>query len=292
MSSGCANPITKSITITTTIPIVSAIAGPTCIENGYSYTYSVSPVAGATYYNWMPPGNGVVTSGQGTNVIYITYPSNFETISCTNNLCDSLRLTVQFGCGSSNKAKKIGMVVYKPIVTGPTAACYPDTIQLNTTSTFRAVGYLWQSPIGTQTIGSNSNSSLLSKINTTFLGGNYSVQSINQCGTSPMAYYTVNKVCNSRMADTVDYFQNYFDYPLDFVIFPNPNSGVLNFQVFRGPDEIYLVEITDQLGNVVFKDIKKSKDILNLKLLNTGIYFITVYDSNKRQMTKNFLKID
>jgi len=292
VSSGCSSPVTRSINVTTTMPSLSTISGPKCIENGLSYTYSISPATGALSYSWSVPGNATITSGQNTNSIVVYYPSNFEQSICQNNLCDSIRLSVNFGCGVRTKAFSLGMVTYKPTVTGPMSACYPDTIQLTATNALRATSYLWQGPNGTQIIGSNSGSSILSKINTTFLGGTYMVQSINQCGTSPIAYYTVNKVCGAKMSDTMSYFENYLDHPLNFIVFPNPTNGILHLRVYRGDDNEYLLIVADQLGNIIYTDRRKSEDELNFRFLNPGMYFITIYDSKQQKITKNFIKVD
>lgn len=51
-----------------------AISGPgTFCSNQQGVVYSISPVAGATYYNWLVPSGATIVSGQGTTSITVNY---------------------------------------------------------------------------------------------------------------------------------------------------------------------------------------------------------------------------
>jgi len=309
VSSYCGSPVTKTITASSATYTIPPISGTKCIENGFTYTYSVLPITGALNYTWIPPGNATIVSGQGTNTVSIFYPSNFETSSCLNNLCDSLRLSVTFGCGVRNSATRIGMTVYQPTtVLGPITACGPDTITLSITPVSRANSYTWNRPNGTSFINPNNGSLITAltgnyttvnvNVNSTFLGGNFSVMSSNQCGTSAMRYHTVNKSCSTaKLNSDTTYMEDLFDdewkeslnKPLDFIIFPNPTEGNLEFRIFRGNDEYYLVTIFNKIGMIVYNGLKEKEDSINLTNLESGTYSIKVTDNQGNTVIRQLI---
>jgi hypothetical protein len=111
---------------------------------------------------------------------------------------------------------------------------------------------------------------------------------VNTCGSSPMGYFGVNKVCDVRMVGLDD--NNNKD--LDFIVYPNPGKGIMEFRVFRGESDIYFVEVKNSLGQVVYSGYNKSEDQLNLTSLNTGIYFIMVRDNKNNTLIKELFIIE
>lgn len=59
-------------------------------QNGTGIAYSISPVSGATGYNWSVPAGASVASGQGTNSITVDFGTSGGTICVVaNDLCGS-----------------------------------------------------------------------------------------------------------------------------------------------------------------------------------------------------------
>jgi hypothetical protein len=103
-----------------------------------------------------------------------------------------------------------------------------------------------------------------------------------------MGYFGVNKVCDVRMVGLDD--NNNRD--LDFIVYPNPGKGIMEFRVFRGESDIYFVEVKNSLGQVVYSGYNKSEDQLNLTNLNTGIYFIMVRNNKNNTLIKELFIIE
>jgi hypothetical protein len=310
VTGGCGNPVTMTRAINLNLPSFN-ISGVNCTDNGYTNNYSVTAQTGALSYSWTVPGNAQITSGQGTNAISVFFPSNFESTSCVNNACDSIRLTVQFGCGSVTKAKRIGLLTVAPNVTGPTQACFPDTITLVATTSPRITSYIWNAPNGVSFVGPTTNMTAKAKINSTFLGGSFSVMGVNTCGSSPMRYFYVSKVCPSpsnfvvsgdgevvesqQSITTIDEILSDPEYieslkqPLDFIVYPNPGKDKVNLRVFKGNSDYYFISIRSIIGHSVYSSLHESEDILDVSKFEPGIFLITVEGKDGYKITKQLI---
>lgn len=312
VSGGCTSPTTKSISIIISYPSM-IMSGNSCIENGVSYNYSINlsnmSSYNIQYWNWVVPGNAIITQGQGTPNITVLFPSNFES-NCINNLCDSIKCYVQFPCGIKLVKKIIGMTTY-PVssIAGPTTTCGPDTIQLSVPSIpNRATNFIWGKPNGTQFISINGvpqfpsqGASVYSQINTTFLGGSYNVQSVNQCGSTSMYYFYVNKSCTTNLKlnnsendsyqqiTTIDDLLSDPEYleslkkPFSFIVYPNPAKNKLNLRVFRGTYAYYLVTIYNTIGSAVYTALKETEDSIDISNLPAGVYTIKITDNETNE---------
>jgi hypothetical protein len=285
ITGGCGNPVTLTRVVSVGLPTVT-INGSSCVDNGYTNTYSVS-TTGALSFTWSVPNNAQIVSGQGTNSISVFFPSNFES-TCINNSCDSIRLTTQFSCGTVKSTRRIGLLTQRPTITGINQACFPDTIMLTASISPRNTSYIWSNPNGTSFIGSTTGNVVYAKTSSSFFGGTFSVMGVNTCGSSPMGYFGVNKVCDVRMVG-LDENDN---KDLDFIVYPNPGKGIMEFRVFRGESDIYFVEVKNSLGQVVYSGYNKSEDQLNLTNLNTGIYFIMVRNNKNNTLIKELFIIE
>jgi len=148
-----------------------------------------------------------------------------------------------------------------------------------------------------------------SKINSTFLGGNFSVQAYNQCGSTAMRYHTVSKICpttlviyndseienNDLTVTTLDDVLSDPEYiislsvKMDFIVYPNPGKGTIQLRIYKGEEEYYLVEIKNNLNQTVYQGLKETEDSMNLSELLPGVYLITVSDKNGNIMTKQLI---
>ena len=68
--------------------VPSNITGPSSVCSNQHVIYSVTNIIGATSYTWAVPSRAVITSGQGTNTISVTFGNRSGNITVTaNNAC-------------------------------------------------------------------------------------------------------------------------------------------------------------------------------------------------------------
>lgn len=77
-SNSCGNSSSSSLSLNvTSLPAnAGAISGNTSVSAGVTYTYSISPVSGATSYTWSVPSGATIISGQGTTSIQVQFPTS------------------------------------------------------------------------------------------------------------------------------------------------------------------------------------------------------------------------
>ncbi len=177
-TNACGNGTSSSTTITLN-PVANAagaITGSTseCI-NATAITYSITPVTGATGYDWSIPSDASITSGSGTNAITVSFgifSGNVEvaaTNSCGNGTSSSTAVTLSATPSAAGS------------ITGSTAECENATgVTYSIDAVSGATGYNWTLPTGASiTNGAGTNT-----ITVTFgtNSGNVEVTPTNSCG--------------------------------------------------------------------------------------------------------------
>jgi hypothetical protein len=76
---------------------------------------------------------------------------------------------------------------------------------------------------------------------------------------------------------------------IDFIVFPNPGNGLIELRIVKGNEEYYLIQVKNNLGQLVYQSLKEKEDVLDLRELNSGTYFIIVSDNNKNIITKQLM---
>jgi GH25 family lysozyme M1 (1,4-beta-N-acetylmuramidase) len=172
-SSACTNPSNYvQVTAEYTPNTPGAISGPNSVCQGQSYTYSITPVSGATSYNWTLPG-GWSGSSNSTSITTIAGSSS-------GNIC----VTASNSCGTSSAQCLSVTVVLIPSTPGPisgsTSICQgqPYTYSINPVS--GATSYNWTLPGGWS--GSSNSTSITTTAGSS--SGNICVTASNSCGTS------------------------------------------------------------------------------------------------------------
>jgi len=85
--------------------------------------------------------------------------------------------------------------------------------------------------------------------------------------------------------------QNFQHPNLDFVIYPNPASSVINIDFKTNPTDVYNIDIYSAFGQIIKKrKTDKNKTIIDISDLNEGIYFIVITNRQNRQWTKKIIK--
>ena len=150
----------------------SAISGTTTICSGTSLTYSVPAVSGASAYTWSLPGTWSGTST--SNSITVTVGASGGTLSvsamnaCTSSSPSTLAVTVNPSAAVPGT------------VSGSVTPCSGTSATYSVAPVSGASSYSWALPGGWT--GSSTTNSISATVGTA--GGNVSVSSINNCGTS------------------------------------------------------------------------------------------------------------
>lgn len=181
-SNGCSSP-TSSLNISfNPLPNQPAqIFGNSVVCSGTTQTYSVSPISGATSYNWSLPIGW--TGSSTTNTISVTTGTNAGNISASvNNNCGAgipqfLSVSISAGAPSQPTA-----------ISGSSLVCETSSQSYSVAPVSGASSYNWTLPSGW------SGSSITNIISVT-VGANTGTMSVfasNGCGNSAARVFTVN----------------------------------------------------------------------------------------------------
>jgi len=177
---GTSSQSSLNVTVSTSPSQPGLISGSSTICQGEQQTYSISPVSGASSYNWTLP-SGWSGSSTGTSIT-CTPGNNGGTISvsATNN------------CGTSSQSSLNVTVSTSPsqpgLISGSSTICQGEQQTYSISPVSGASAYNWTLPSGW------SGSSTGTSINCTpgNNGGTISVSATNNCGTSSQSSQTIN----------------------------------------------------------------------------------------------------
>ncbi|MBK9047405.1 MAG: PKD domain-containing protein [Bacteroidetes bacterium] len=263
----------KSVTIRAKPPIPGLVNGQIVeVCAGISgVNYSVSPVSGATSYQWTAPVNAAIVSGQGTNSVVVDYSASF--------VSGTLRVAAVNGCGSSNeRVTTIRSVPSKPgIITGSTGVCANQTgVSYSIASVNGGTTYNWIVPAGA-TITSGQNTTAIA-VNFGVNGGNIKVRAGNSCGNSGYRTLATAIVCKETDEDFVE---------IDVKVFPNPSSTEFTLQLNHLTKDAELI-VRDVTGRIVERR-KLAADENNIifgNQLPRGFYIGELWTNRKMKSLK------
>jgi large repetitive protein len=164
-------------------PTPGVISGSATICPGQSYTYSITPVSGATSYSWTVPPGSTITSGQGTTSITMTAGSS------GGNVC----VTATNICGTS-PASCITLTIGAPpatpgAISGPTVFCPGQSSTYSIAPVSGGTSYNWTVPSGT-TINSGQGTTSIT-VTHGANAGQVCVTASGPCGTSSATCLTL-----------------------------------------------------------------------------------------------------
>ncbi len=157
----------------------TAISGLTTVCAGQTQViYSVNPVAGATYYDWVLPAGATINSGSGTESISVNFAP-----SATSG---TITVTPQNACGNGGMSTL--SITVNPLPDDPTpisglsTVCQGQTGVIYSVSPIaNALSYTWQVPPGANIVANNNNTITIDFDNTAS-SGIISVFGVNACG--------------------------------------------------------------------------------------------------------------
>ena len=160
----------------TPLPVTSSITGTTPVcPTAAGVVYSVTNVPGDTYA-WTVPAGAIITAGQGTNQITVTFAGTGGNVSVTEtNTC---------GSGTAvNFAVAITPLPVTSAITGTTPVCLNSTGVVYSVTNVAGDTYNWTVPAGaTITAGQGTNQIT---VNWGVTSGNVTVVQTNICGPGP-----------------------------------------------------------------------------------------------------------
>lgn len=161
---------------------IGNLQGSTVVCSGSFQTYTISPVSGATSYNWTLPSGWTGTST--TNTIVVTVGTTGGTLSvvavnsCGNSSPRSITVTV-----NSSSLTQPGTIT----PSGGTAKVCPGNTRTYTISPVAgATSYTWTPPTGGTIVGGQGTTSVNISYNSLFTAADtLHVVAQNSCGVSP-----------------------------------------------------------------------------------------------------------
>ena len=175
---------TYSVTMDPLPSAAGAITGPLTIcadSNGVSY--SVASIINADGYNWSFPSG--VTSVNPNNIALTDFSANASSgvisvsgyNACGNGVSSSINVTVN------------PLPAAAGVITGLDSVCQGQSaVAYNVTTIPNATSYVWSTPAGIQTIGTNNYSADFANNENS---GNISVYGANACGIGALSNYAV-----------------------------------------------------------------------------------------------------
>jgi hypothetical protein len=156
-----------------------SISGPNAICPNESGVYSIALVKRATSYEWSVPSGAILNSGNGSNIINVSYGNGFTGGNIT--------VGAKNVCGLSTPLRtrnvRLNVLPAPSAITGPTnGLCNATNANYLASAVVGATGYNWTVP-ATGSINSGSTSNNISvNYNPSFATGNITVAAINNCG--------------------------------------------------------------------------------------------------------------
>ncbi|MFM9052178.1 MAG: MopE-related protein, partial [Bacteroidota bacterium] len=148
-------------------------------------SFSVSGVTSTTGYLWSVPTGFVITSGQGSSTINVSYTASAIDQGITGPLC----ALATDACGTSvssctNVDYQIAAPVRPPSISGPSQICPGLTATYSVAIPARTKTFLWNVPAGITILNGQGTNIINVSVGNAFTGGDVTVSGTNVCGTS------------------------------------------------------------------------------------------------------------
>jgi hypothetical protein len=150
-----------------------------------SLVYSVSEVFGATSYSWTVPEGAVITSGNGTSTIIVSFNSTFV----SGNIC----VSAENECGTSNPIclSVNGSPATPMQIFGSNEVCRrAKKVAYSIDPVSNAGSYIWAVPHQAKIVSGQGTTSI--QVDFGNWSGNISVFATNSCGSSDVQYLAVD----------------------------------------------------------------------------------------------------
>jgi len=235
--------------------------------------YSISPVNGATGYNWtVPSGATIIGNGNGSTIV-VNYSgasvgTGNVTVAATNN------------CGTGNvRSLAVKLVPTQPgSINGSTTVCTNSTENYSIGTVQGASSYTWTVPGGASII-SGQGTKAITVVHAAVASANgiVTVKASNNCGLSAVKVLAVNNISCPRNGQTGT---------LSMVAYPNPTHDLLNVEFASENDETTTVKMIDAAGRLIYTESLNATAGANRTTIQVsdfakGVYLLQLESSNK-----------
>lgn len=221
-------------------------------------------------------GSATVSAVGGSGFTFTWIPVGGNAISATNLAIGNYSCIITNSCGSTFTQT---VTITQPTTISVTVNSNNSVLCNGNMANITATGlggngsytYTWS----TGTIANAINVSPTSNTNYTVTVSDY-----NNCAASTVFTQSV-AVCTNVQP-------NLNRYKSTFKVYPNPTEGLINVEFLVFNSESVVIEIVNELGQIVYNstEIKQPKTQLNIKQLNSGIYFLNIF-INRELISKN-----
>ncbi|MDZ4845201.1 MAG: T9SS type A sorting domain-containing protein [Chitinophagales bacterium] len=194
------NPTSNAASLTVNIApgVAGTVSGSASVCQGQSgVTYSVSAVSGATSYAWSLPTGAVISAGDGTSSITVTFSGSATAGDITvtpSNTCGQ-------GTASSAFAVSVNQLAAQPAaISGSTSVCGGGSETYSIDAVNGATSYTWTLPNGWT--GSSSTETITATTNGA--GGTISVTANNTCGSSSAQTLLISAASSPSTPGTIN----------------------------------------------------------------------------------------
>ncbi|WP_367327803.1 hypothetical protein [Lentimicrobium sp.] len=200
-TNSCGNGASSGLFVTVS-PLPGAagvISGSTSVCQGQSgLNYSVSPVSGATSYEWALPAGATITSGSNSNSITVSYSTSASSGPVTVRGINS--------CGNGSWSPDLQVTVNQlpgnpGPVTGSSAVCQGQTgVTYSVPAIAFANGYEWSLPTGASIISGANTNQITVNFSPAAVSGDILVRGLNGCGAGQWSAAFAVTVSNLPLA--------------------------------------------------------------------------------------------
>jgi hypothetical protein len=234
------------------------VTGTDELCEGEQANYSVSPVSGATTYDWTVPAGATILEGAGTTAIKVLFGNTSGNVSVVGvNNCGT-------GTSSPNYFVTVNPIPATPVVT-------VDLDYLLTSS----------APSGNQWYfeGNAIDGATGQTYQAEEEGMYWTVVTLNGCNSDPSNQVEVVFVGMDELPGT------------SLSIYPIPNKGQFTISVVNQAEKTYNVQVLNHLGARVYENanlVINGKGQLDVDLGNVaeGVYTVSIRMDNNRVMRK------
>jgi hypothetical protein len=243
-----------------------AAAGPitgnsSVCEGDAGISYTVSPIANATSYEWTVPTGAIIVAGANTNSIIVDFPAPSSSGNITvygTNFCGN-------GTVSPNFAVTVNPVPATPVVTNTGTTLYSSA----------PTGNQWYFE-GTLIVGATAQTYIATQD-----GYYWTIVTINGCSSDSSNHKLVIITgVDSHSSSAIN-------------IYPVPNDGQFNVSITTVSSESFSISVYNSLGVKIYEETKVDvngslQKKIDLRPVPNGVYTV-IFENSQNQVVKKII---
>jgi len=257
------------IVIQVPAPAGTITGNSTVCEGDAGISYTVSPIANATGYEWTVPTGAIIVAGANTNSITVDFPAPSSSGNITvygTNYCGN-------GTVSPNFAVTVNPAPAAPVVTNTGYTLYssaPNGNQWYYSAT--------QSGTGAPISGATAQTYDASLTGT---GYYWSIVTLNGCSSDTSNHkFIIPEGVDSHSSSAIN-------------IYPVPNDGRFNVSITTATNESFTISVNNSLGMKIYEETKVDVNgslskVIDLRPMPNGVYTV-IFENNQNHVVKKII---